>query len=157
MTRNMKTGDMKPFFLKIREEDIIWKDQVATRDDIVDNQITLDGWEYETHTYLNRVIMNTRMAMPVFTYDSQRRAYATITLPLSVNVDTAAVFINKYSDEIRVLENCNLEGHLINENTTTNLSNTLELILSSANGELTETNLVTMSGILSIFIKGFSE
>lgn len=155
MVRNMRTGDISPFFLKVREQDIIWKDQVPTRDDVVDNKIT-DNWLIETHTYLNRASMSKRTVIPALTYVSTRKATGTITLPMKVNATTSAVLISKESGDSALLQNCSVEANLI-EADGSGLSEKLQISLISSGGEWNSTNVGTISGYVNISIIGFSK
>lgn len=155
MIRNMRTGEVRPFFIKVREQDIIWKDQAVTRDDIVVNEMSDDGWNYETHTLNNRVQMYKVVELTSLTYVSTRKATVTITLPVNVNASTSGSFFTKNSADNTVLENALVEGRFINADET-GLSNTLQITFISINGEFTSSNVTNLSGSLNILIHGFS-
>lgn len=156
MTRNMRTGEVRPFFIKVREQDIVWKDQAVTRDDIVVNALTEDdGWNYETHTLNNRVQMNNVLSIPEMTFVSTRKTTVTIDLPLSVNASTSGVFITKDSADNSVLENALVEGRFIDVDSN-GLSNKLQVSFISIDGEFTSSNISGLSGKLNILIHGFS-
>lgn len=155
MVRNMRTGDMSPFFIKVREQDIVWKDQVPTRDDIVDNKISGD-WLIETHTLLNRVIASCRTAIPALTYVSTRIATATISLPFKAKAATSMIQVSKESNDVMILQNANVEAKMDNADES-GLSETITITMISPSGEFSSTNISSISGYLNISIIGFTE
>ena len=155
MVRNMRTGNISPFFLKVREQDIIWKDQLPTRDDIVDNKIT-DDWLIETHTLLNRATLSKRTVIPALTYVSTRKVTGVLTLPMKVNATSSTVIVTKESGDYALLQNCSVEASLI-EADGYELSEKLQISLISSSGEWNATNVASVTGYLNILIMGFSE
>lgn len=155
MVRNMRTGDISPFFLKVREQDIIWKDQLPTRDDVENNEIS-DEWLVETHTLLNRASLSKRTVIPALSYVSTRKAVGTLNLPMKVNATTSTVLISKESNDMVLLQNCSVEANLI-EPDDDGLSEKLQITLVSSGGEWNSTNVATVTGYVNISIIGFSE
>ena len=155
MVRNMKTGEVRPFFLKVREQDIVWKDQPATRDDIIETKM-VNKWLCETHTLLKRIILKRRLALPTLTFVNTRKATCTITLPKKINASSSVLHIIKESVDNLVLENAMIEGCMINPDGD-GLSNTMEITLASPNGEFQTGNLVAITCYANIVIDGFYE
>lgn len=155
MVENRKTGEVKPFFIKVREEDIIWKDQVATRDDIVETNI-INSWLCETHSYLKRIILKRRLALPELQYVGTRKVTSTVTLPKKIKAETSVIHVIKESSENRILENSIVEGQMINVDSD-GLSNTMKIVLASPNGEFTNVNVSSLSCFVNIVIDGFYE
>lgn len=156
MVRNMRTGDLRPFFIKVREQDIIWKDEAATRDDIVENGVTGDGWLYETHTLLDRVQLSIHTTIPKLTYVNSRKITATITLPYRINALKSTIIINKFSNGAMLLENSNIEATLSNPDAS-NLTDVLDITIVNPSGEFTSSNVAGISGMMNILIHGFSK
>lgn len=155
MVENRKTGEVKPFFIKVREEDIIWKDQVATRDDIVETNI-INSWLCETHSYLKRIILKRRLALPELQYVGTRKVTSTVTLPKKIKAETSVIHVIKESSENRILENSIVEGQMISVDDD-GLSNTMRIVLASPNGEFTNANVSSLSCFVNIVIDGFYE
>mgnify|MGYP007031478246 CR=1 FL=1 len=155
MLRNMKTGDTRPFFIKVREEDIIWKDQAATRDDIVETKMT-KGWFCETHSLLKRICLRRRLALPTLTFVNTRKATCTITLPKKINASTSVLHVIKESGGNNVLENAMIEGAMVNADAD-GLSTTMEITLASPDGEFQKTNITGLVCYANIVIDGYYE
>lgn len=156
ITRNVRTGEMRPFFIKVREDDIVWKGAEGETADIIKAGLT-DGWLWETHSKLNRVSLKKKITIPVLTQVSTRVATFTVKLPKDVRADNAVIIAGKNSNNGKVLQNCSVEAELIETDETTGLSYTLQISLISPLGELTESNLAIISGSVMIDINGFTE
>ena len=116
LIRNMRTGDLAPFFIKVREEDIIWSDGTgpifasevpgiglkntvsrssSSGSDIIDTTVTDDGWVFETHSFGNRIYADGRLTVADFSYISTKKEVVVINLPFSVNYKTSSLIVSK--------------------------------------------------------------
>ena len=155
MVRNMRTGAVVPFFIKVREQDIIWESDVAALNAVAAYSEIDDTWDYDVDTTTNRVEMFKVLSITDLTFVSTRKATLTITLPVSVNATTSGTFITKESNDTTVLENTMVEGRFINSDDS-GLSNILQITFISVNGEFTSSNVTNLSGNLNILVRGFS-
>ena len=153
--RNMRTGDIVPFFIRVREEDIIWTSDVSaltTEAGYVENDNT---WDYEVDTTYNRIKMFKGINVSDLTYISTRKATFNINLPTFVNIARSGAFITKKSNDISVIENSMVEAKFINANES-GLSNTLQVTFISINGEFTSSNVINLDFNLDVLIHGFT-
>ena len=115
LIRNMRTGDLAPFFIKVREEDIIWSDgspifasevagiglkNIVSRSsssgsDMINTTVTDDGWVFETHSFGNRIYADARITVADFNYISTKKEVIVINLPFSVNYKTSSLIVSK--------------------------------------------------------------
>lgn len=116
LIRNMRTGDLAPFFIKVREEDIIWSDgtgpifasevagiglkNIVSRSsssgsDMIDTTVTDDGWVFETHSFGNRIYADARITVADFNYISTKKEVVVVNLPFSVNYKTSSLIVSK--------------------------------------------------------------
>lgn len=157
LTMNMRTGDLRPFFLHVREEDIIWKDQVATRDDIVEVKEEA-SWLIETHTLLNRAYLNARLAFPTLTYVSTKKVTMSFNLPVALNASKSTITINKESNDIVLIEDSSIEAKLVEADEATGLTKKLVVTLINPDGSFTNGNIQSISGcFVNIMINGFTK
>ena len=158
LIRNMQSGELRPFFIKVREEDIIKRGETDAE---ISDRVTPsydNGWFIEKHTAYNRVNMYKRFAVPQLTRVSTRKAYATINLPEGILPDSAVISVSVNSNDIVLLENSHFELSIIDASAVTGLSTTLKIELINPNGNLTDTNVTEVSGArLMVDIKGFNE
>lgn len=158
LIRNMQSGELRPFFLKVREEDIIRRGDIDAE---VSDRVTPsydNGWFIEKHTAYNRINMYRRLAVPQLTRSSTRKASTTISLPEGVLPASAVITVGIDSNDIQLLENSHFEVNLVDPSNVTGLSTTLKVELINPSGNLTDTNVTAVSGArLMIDIKGFSE
>jgi hypothetical protein len=157
LVRNMKTGDIRPFFVKVREEDIIRTGEYeAARSDRI--TFTRNGsWLIEDHDVYTIRNMSALLAPSTLTLVSTRVAQYTVTLPAYVFAADSAVLISKASNGNTTFENCMVEAELIDKDTE-GLSRTLRIRFVDRSGGLTSTNIQNVSGVkLSVSIQGYSE
>lgn len=154
--RNMRTGDIVPFFVRVREEDIIWTSDVnemAAEAKYIEADNT---WDYELDTTYNRLKMFKVVSISDLTFVSTRKATITLALPVSVNSTKSGSFITKKSNDSSVIENSLIEAKLVNEDEN-GLSNTLQITFISINGEFTSSNVSGLNFNLDIYVHGFIE
>ena len=158
LVRNMRTGDIRPFFVKVREEDIIRAGETeAAQSDRVTFSYTNSNWLIEEHDVFFILNMSTIQAPSELTLVSTRIAEYTITLPEYVYAASSAILITKYSGANSVFENCNVEADFQNINNL-GMSRTVRIRFIDANGRLTAANIINVNGLkISINIKGFSD
>lgn len=153
--RNMRTGDIVPFFIRVREEDIVWTSDVSAMAAEAKYIEADNTWDYEVDTTYNRIKMFKGINVSELTYISTRKATFNINLPAFVNIARSGAFITKKSNDISVIENSMVEAKLINENEN-GFSNTLQITLISVNGEFTSSNVTNLDFSMDILIHGFT-
>lgn len=156
MVRNMRTGDVVPFFIRVREQDIVWESDIAALNAVAAYSEVDDSWDYDVNTTTKRVEMFKVVSVSDLTFVSTRKATLTVTLPMSLNASTSGAFITKDSNDTTVLENAMVEGKFINIDDG-GLSSTLQITFISINGEFTSSNVTGLTASLNILINGFTE
>ena len=190
LVRNMRTGDLAPFFLKVREQDIIWEsgtsstftsDNSAAKSanrvsrksssgsDLIDTEITDDGWTYETHTVGNRLYADGRIRVNDFVFITTKKEIAIIDLPFGVNADTSSVIVSKISGTMggetdavgaawnpyRILEESIISARFVNKNEV-GLSTQLEVSLFNPAADFTADALNEAWMDVCIHIAGYT-
>ena len=195
LVRNMRTGDLAPFFLKVREQDIIWEsgsgpifasDDSAAKSasatpanrisrksssgsDLIDTEITDDGWTYETHTVGNRLYADGRIRVNDFVFITTKKEIAIIDLPFGVNADTSSVIVSKISGTMggetdvigaawnpyQILEESIISARFVNKNEV-GLSTQLEVSLFNPAADFTADALNEAWMDVCIHIAGYT-
>ena len=187
LVRNMRTGDLAPFFLKVREQDIIWESgdsaaksanatsvnrvsrKSSSGSDLIDTEITDDGWTYETHTVGNRLYADGRVRVNDFVFITTKKEIAIIDLPFGVNADTSSVIVSKISGTMggetdtvgaawnpyQILEESVISARFVNKNEV-GLSTQLEVSLFNPAADFTADALNEAWMDVCIHIAGYT-
>lgn len=140
--RNKQDGQILPFFLRVREDDILW------------NKSDESGWIIRTYENIGRADIEKQIDIKNLTFETTRKISMSVTLPKSIT-SQSTIQLTKFSNGNSILENAVIEAKL--DNFTNGVSNTLVVYFFSPLGSFTQENITSLSGKLNILIHGSLE
>lgn len=140
--RNKKSGEILPYFIHVREDDIYW------------NTVPESGWTVRNYDNIKQVDLQAHMSIPELTIESSRKVSAKITLPVSLG-SRSIIQVTKFSNGNSLLENSVVEAQL--DDYTGETTNILSIYFINSSSLFTEENITSLTGKLNISIRGFLE
>lgn len=155
MVRDPESGNLVPFFVKVREEDILNYSGQTRNDEITGDS---SGWKYVTHSLSTdkRIHLSRRFPLDGLTYVRENNCYVKVSIPFKLSVNDTTILIGKESSGSTVFSQTFVEACLTDVDDS-GYSSTLEIRFYDSKSGFTETNINLDTLIVSVEINGYME